>query len=255
MNSIPTVSSCRLDGQRLLLGLAAISGAWTAWGHAGDIVLAPETSLTASFSLSSTVGSLASAGITGFSSGNIEVNYPPGFVRFSNGTGAQMEDVSFSDPGLGSFELKGWRIGLSTISQEPGEPLSPSGSFELAGHVVAIDGGVLTGNLNGLGPISLDFGLAPLLLTQNGPLHGFISGDTSGGNTSISFNIPWDHQGSLWSAGGVSLDVSVRGLIVGGGGDFSPIPEPSSVWPVALALSAVGFWRLRAKGNGVERTR
>lgn len=254
MNLNPPISLRRPGAERFLLGIAAITGALTAWGHGGEVVLEPETSLTATFSLSSVGGSLASAAITDYISGNIEVNFPPGFVRFNFGSGARMEDVSFQDPGLGSFELKGWRIGLSTISEDPGEPLSSSGSFDMGGHVVAIDGGVLTGNLNGLGPITRDFSVTPLLLTQNVPLQGFISGDTSGGLASVSFRIPWDHQGSLWSSDGVSLDVSVRGLVAGGG-QFSPIPEPSSFWPVALALSGVGFWRLRAKGAGGESTR
>lgn len=252
MNSIGPFSHRCLVVECLLLAVATLGVTRPAFGHAGDVVLAPETSLTATFSLSPSGGSLASAAINGFSSGNIEVNYPGGFVSFWMGTGARMEDIAFNDPGLGSFELKAWRIGIESPSGLSGEPLGSDGHFDPADHVVAIDQGVLTGNLTGLGLISRDFSVSPLVLSPKGPLSGFIFGNTGGGSAVVSFQIPWDHQGSLWSSGEASLEVAVRGL-VSGGGEFSPVPEPSSFLSVALALSVMGFCRLRAKGTGGGR--
>ena len=166
------------------------------------------------------------------------------------GTGARMEDIAFNDPGLGSFELKAWRLELSRLPGLSGEPL-----VRMATLIRQI---MWWPSIRGTHwePHRAWTDLNPISAFRHGSepersALGFIFGNTGGGSAVVSFQIPWDHQGSLWSSGEASL--GSRGEGAGFGGEFRPVPEPSLVPVRALALSVMGFCRLRAKGTGAER--
>ena len=249
------VPSCRLrqdhlgGGTPIVMCLLALLLARPAFAHGGDLTVESGSTLTATFTVGSPPNGSASSALVGASAGNIEVNFPPQRITFGLepfdhifGLRMSMADVSFTDPSVGSFDLTGRKLDLLTPGGFGDAPLAADGSFALADHELRIDQGKLTGTLVGFGPIHRDFTNDPLTLIQLGDLTGIAIGDTNNdGSSFLSFDIPFDHQGSPVGSGGV-LDVGIQGRLVADG-VIGAIPEPSIASLLAGGFAVLGARR------------
>ena len=247
------ILACRRHRGLLLAAMTflALLTAGPARAHSGWLTIQPGTTLDATFS----VGSLAngSAPSTPFAAlaYNIEL-YPAIGISFGfygrDGLKISMTDVAFSNPSVGSFDLKQWEFEIVTPTAS--SPLAADGSFSMADQEVHINKGQLSGNLIGFGPVQRDFWLDPLTLTLGSPLTGHADGDTRGGTNHISLAVPFDHTGTLAAGNGLNIDVSLRGELLADG-RVEIIPEPSTTALFVAGFVALGAWQRRRRLQGM----